>query len=116
MLSYGAVNSQVSTWYAVDLDRGEATRMLARLDRSMGKHGVLERVTGRLSAAQSSALSQLTARIWASSNPLPTQMATDVVWDLWLLDGGDVRREFGPGRPAGMAQDLARTMQEVVGL
>lgn len=115
VLSYGSIFSEVSTWYLVDLERAEATRILASVDRRTRKLSVVEKVTRPLLPEELSEVTQLADRIWASNVALPTRIATDVVWDLWLLDAGQVRREFGPGVPDGLADELAKTMERLVG-
>lgn len=79
------------------------------------KQSVVEHVTQPLLPEELSVVTQLANRIWASSEALPTQMATDVVWDLWLLDAGDVRRDFGPGVPDGLAKEVEQVMERLVG-
>jgi hypothetical protein len=115
VLSYGSIISEGSTWYLVDLERAEAIRIFARFDRRTSLQNVVEQVTRPLPPEELSMLTQLANRIWASNEALPTHMATDVVWDLWLLDAGDVRRDFGPGLPDGLAKEVEQVMQRLVG-
>jgi hypothetical protein len=115
VLAYGSILSEGSTWYLVDLEKAEARRVLARFDRGTKEQNVVKVVTRALLPAELSELTQLANRIWASKDALPTQWATDVVWDLWVLDAGDARRDFGPGRPAGLAKEVADRMDALVG-
>jgi hypothetical protein len=99
----------------VDLERAEAIRIFARFDRRTSLQNVVEQVTRPLPPEELYMLTQLANRIWASNEALPARMPTDVVWDLWLLDAGDVRRDFGPGLPDGLAKEVEQVMQRLVG-
>jgi hypothetical protein len=115
VLSHGSILSTSSLWYTVDLERGELSRVLARDDRAAHKIDIVEHMTRPIPPDDLVALKQISGRIWASTDRLPTQMATDVVWDLWQLDGDDVRRDFGPGVPDGLAKEAEQIMKRLVG-
>jgi hypothetical protein len=118
VLAYGSILSAGSLWYVVDLERGEARRIQARDerndDRSLRELVIVEQTTRTIPSHELSRLKQIDKEIWALENRLPMHFATDVVWDLWLLDGADVRREFAPGVPAGPAKEIEVMMQRVL--
>lgn len=115
VLSYGTILSDSSLWYVVDLERAEATRIVARTDRVTRQLGLVTHTTRPLQSDDQSALTQLAYRIWGSKEALPSTLATDVVWNLWLLDGDDVRQESATGRPAGMAREVEQIMLRLIG-
>lgn len=114
VLAYGSIISDGSNWYLVDFERAEATRIFARLDRATSKLNIVEQVARSLPPGEQSSLTQLANRIWGNDKTLPTQMATDVVWDIWLIDGNDVRHEYAPGLPDGLAKEVAKTIERVI--
>jgi hypothetical protein len=66
-----------------------------------------------------SELPQLVAlanRIWAKSHPIRTRNATDVSWDLWLIDGRQIRHESGAGLPDGLAAEWLRRINKLAGV
>src|SRR4051812_33999743 len=67
ILAYGSILSEGSTWYLVDLERAEAIRIFARLERLTNKLSPVERVTRPLLPTELSVLTQLANRIWASN-------------------------------------------------
>lgn len=115
VLAFGSTLSTTSLWYMVDLERGEATRIVARDNRAAQTIDVVERATHPIPDTDLAALKRIARRIWASRDRLPAQMATDSTWDLWQLDGDDVRRDFGIGVPDGLAKDAQRIMARLLG-
>jgi len=118
VLAYGSFLSSGSLWYVVDFERGEATRIQARAERNADRKRqelvIVEQATRAIPSHELSRLKQIDKEIWALENRLPMHFATDVVWDLWLLDGPDVRRESAPGVPAGPAKEVELMMQRVL--
>jgi len=114
VLSFGSIFGENSRWYVVDLERSEATRIVARADRLTKEMAVVERDTQPLPSGPRSELTQIANRIWVSEDALPSKMATDVIWSLWLLDGDDVRHESAAGRPEGMAKDIEQIMTRLI--
>lgn len=106
MLARGSIQDEGSLWYVIDLERARAGSILARRERDSGKLVPARQSNRPLSPPDRSRLERIAGRIWSNPAALPTNMATDVVWDLWLFDGGDVRHEGGPGTPDGLAADL----------
>ncbi|QJE01162.1 hypothetical protein HH212_14900 [Massilia forsythiae] len=116
VLAAGSFLSTGSLWYMVDLERGEASRILARDDRTAHKTDIVEHTTRPIPPDDLATLRRIADGIWASTGPLPTVMATDAAWDLWQLDGDDVRRDFGPGDPDGLGKEAKQIMQRLVGV
>jgi hypothetical protein len=118
VLAYGSFLSSGSLWYVVDLERGEATRIQARAersaDRNLHKLVIVDQTTRAMPDHELSRLKQIDKEIWALENKLPMHFATDVTWDLWLLDDPDVRRESAPGVPAGPAKEIELMMQRIL--
>ena len=115
VLAFGSTLSTTSLWYMVDLERGEASRIVARYNRAAHTIDVVERTTRPIPDVDLVALKKIARRIWANRDWVPTHMATDSTWDLWQLDGGDVRRDFGIGVPDGLAKDAQRIMARLLG-
>lgn len=114
VLAYGSFLATGSLWFTVDLERKEVSRILANYDRTAQKLVVTRQATRPLPPDTLARLTEISNDIWSSTDRLPTLMATDVTWDLWQIDGDDLRRDFGPGRPGGLAQEAARIMERVV--
>jgi hypothetical protein len=87
VLAQGSFMGDGSTWYLLDLQAAEATRIEARLDRATNRLSIAERVSRSLLPGELSALTQLANRIWASQEALLSMPVRHVTWDLWLLDG-----------------------------
>ncbi|MGJ7917241.1 hypothetical protein ACI48D_17420 [Massilia sp. LXY-6] len=60
-------------------------------------------------------LVELANRIWAERAAIRTRDAADVSWDLWLIDGQQVRHESGAGLPDGLAAEWLRRIDELAG-
>jgi hypothetical protein len=113
VLSFGSFFGNGSTWYVIDLERAEATRVYARLNRSTSQQSIDEQVTRPLAPEEVSSLTHLVNGIWASKEPLPSIDVTDVAWSIWLLDVDDVRHESSAGRPDGLAKEIEQTMSRL---
>jgi hypothetical protein len=59
----------------------------------------------RLPSSVMPQLLQLANRIWAEPQPIPSRDATDTAWDLWLIDGKQIRHETGAGLPTGLVAE-----------
>lgn len=116
VLAHGSFHSTSSLWYTVDLERGEASRILARWDPVEKRLDIVEHSTRPIPPADLASLKHIANRIWTSTEWLPTQMATDVTWDLWQIDGDDVRRDYGPGMPGGLGKEAEQIMSRLVGV
>lgn len=114
VLAYGSFLATGSLWFTVDLERKEVSRILANYDRTAQKLVVTKQVTRPLLLDTLARLTEISNDIWSSTDKLPTLMTTDVTWTLWQIDGDDMRRDFGPGRPGGLAQEAASIMERVV--
>jgi len=60
-------------------------------------------------------LLELANRIWAEPRPIPSRDATDTAWDLWLIDGKQIRHEAGAGLPTGLAAEWMRLVNKLQG-
>lgn len=114
VLGYGSFHATSSLWLMLDLDRQEVSRILANYDRTTEKLDVTRQATRALQPDTLARLTEISDNIWSSIDRLPTLMATDVTWELWQIDGDDIRRDFGPGSPGGLAYEAARIMERVV--
>lgn len=103
-----------SSWYTVDFERGEASRMVTHNDSATHKTDIVERTTHRIPPGDLAVLKQISTHIWASADALPTQMATDVAWELWQLDGDDARHDGGPGLPGALAKEAEEIIVRLV--
>jgi hypothetical protein len=114
--SYGSILSSGSLWYLADFERGEATRILARDERDGAtlRLIIVERTTRRIPASDLARLTQIGNEIWGLKDRLPAQISPDVVWNLWLLDGTDVRYEFAPGGPVGLAKEVEQILDRLL--
>jgi hypothetical protein len=61
-------------------------------------------------------LVELANRIWARPHALHTRDATDVSWDMWLIDGQQIRHESGAGLPDGLAAEWLRRINKITGV
>lgn len=113
VLSYGSFFSDGSMWYLIDLERAEATRVYARLNRSTSQQSIGEQATRPLTPEELSLLTRLVNGIWASREPLPSTEATDVAWSIWLLDVDDVRHESSAGIPGSLAKEVEQSMHRL---
>lgn len=116
VFSYEWGHSSESHWYVVDLERGEASRILAR---AYAEHGqprlaVVEQTTRAIPSHELTRLMQIDREIWALEDRLPEQGSPEGGWRLWLLDGGDVRHELRLGVPTGPSAEIYRMMQRVL--
>jgi len=61
-------------------------------------------------------LVELANRIWAEPQPIRSRSATDISWNLWVIDGNLVRHEAGAGLPAGLAAEWMRRINQLLGV
>jgi len=115
VLAYGSILDGGSLWYLIDLERAEATRIRVNAHRVTGKQSVVERVSRPLLISEVSELTQLANRVWSTRDGLASKMGTDVVWDLWLLDGDEVRHESAAGTPEGITEEVAQFLFGLIG-
>jgi hypothetical protein len=110
------VHSSVSHWYVVDLERGEASRFLARAyaDHGQPRLAIIEQATRAIPSHELNRLQQIDREIWALEDRLPEQGSPDGAWRLWLLDGGDVRHELRLGEPNGPSAEIYRMLERVL--
>ena len=69
----------------------------------------------RLPPAAMPQLLDLANRIWAEPRPIPSRDATDTAWDLWLIDGKQIRHETGAGLPTGLAAEWMHLINKLQG-
>jgi hypothetical protein len=110
------VHSSTSRWYVVDLERGEASRFLARVyaDHGQPRLAIVEQATRAIPSHELTRLKQIDREIWALEDRLPEQGSPEGAWRLWLLDGGDVRHERRLGEPNGLSAEIYRMMERVL--
>lgn len=73
------------------------------------------RLAVTLKPEELASLVALINQLWAAPDPMMPGNATDVYWDAWLSDGGDIRHEHGPGNPTGVAEMLDRRIASIIG-
>jgi hypothetical protein len=61
-------------------------------------------------------LLDLANRIWAEPQPIRSRHVTDTSWNLWLIDGKDIRHETGSGLPDGLAAEWVRSINKLLGV
>ncbi len=61
-------------------------------------------------------LMDLANRLWAEPEPIRSRDATDVAWDLWLIDGKQIRHESGAGLPTGLAAEWIQLINKLQGI
>lgn len=61
-------------------------------------------------------LVELANRIWAKPHAIRTRAASDVSWDMWLIDEQQIRHESGAGLPDGLAAEWLRRLDKLSGV
>lgn len=115
VLVRGSFLSPTASWSILDLDRKQFSRLVTELDRKSGGYKQVRSYEAKLSRTDMQRIIALANKIWASDDPIFSQMATDVIWELYLFDGSVIRREHGPGLPGGLANDLSALLDELHG-
>jgi hypothetical protein len=103
-----------SDFQVVDLDSGKLVR--AFVPSPSVPTARAPRPTRSATKLPPSALPQLldlANRIWAEPEPLRSRDATDTAWDLWLIDGKQIRHERGAGLPTGLAAEWMRQLNRL---
>lgn len=109
-----ALMSDSTWWYLVDIQQGVVIQLRVRVDTSTPKQSAVEQVSRHVSESDLLEIAKLTNRIWSSEKMLPTRVVPDIAWDLWLFDSDEVRRDFGPGLPDGLAGEAEQLLQRLV--
>jgi hypothetical protein len=113
--------SNGSHYQVVDLDRGTLVKTFVPSPSVPMPNAPKHRVqkarphTVTLPKSELRQLVELANRIWAKSHPIRTRAATDVSWDLWLIDGQQIRHESGAGLPDGLAAEWLRRINKLAG-
>lgn len=117
LLSFGSFFSNASTWYLLDLEHAQASRIEAHVDRTAKQFALIvdKRIDRALLPAELARVVVVLNRIWSAPLGPSKERFHDAVWDLWLLDGDDVRQDAGPGSPHGPAGELATALHQLVG-
>ena len=101
--------SQGSYFEVLDLDSGKLVHAFVPMPAVPGRP--TQKASRRDVQVPVSALPPLTAlanRLWADPHAIHSDGATDCGWNLWLIDGQDVRHEAGPGTPTALAAEWLR--------
>jgi hypothetical protein len=110
-----------NNYQVVDLDRGTLVKAFVPSpgvpNANLPKHGApkTRRHTLTLPKSELPQLVELANRIWAEPQAIRTRDATDVSWDLWLIDGQQIRHESGAGLPGGLAAEWLRRINKLAG-
>ena len=113
--------SNGSHYQVVDLDRGTLVKTFVPSPSVPMPNAPKHRArkarspTVTLPKSELPQLVELANRIWAKSHPIRTRNAADVSWDLWLIDGQQVRHESGAGLPDGLAAEWLRRINKLAG-
>jgi len=110
-----------SHYHVVDLDRGTLANTFvpspgvpgAQPPKSSAPNA--RRQSLALPKSELPQLVELANRIWAKPDPLRTRDASDVSWDMWLIDGQQIRHESGAGLPDGLAAEWLRRINKLSG-
>jgi hypothetical protein len=110
-----------SHYHVVDLDRGMLVNTFVPSPGVPGaprpKRGVPKaRQAVALPKSELPQLVELANRIWAKPHAIRTRDATDVSWDMWLIDGQQIRHESGAGLPDGLAAEWLRRINKLSGV
>lgn len=98
-------------WHAITFDRDRHT--IARTFVPGLPAIAPDYAEARLTDAEFAELDDVMARVWPVAQALPGSRATDVVWDLWLVDGDGRRHERGGGIASGAAAPLTAALQRL---
>jgi hypothetical protein len=115
VLSRGSFLGTAGSWAVFDVDARTLSSVGTVYDQADPKRELKldSRVSWTLPEAEFAELVRLANAAWASPQSLPSDMATDVAWGLYLVDGTSMRHEWGPGLPAGLAGELARSVASI---
>lgn len=114
LLARSGLFSFGTTYVSVDLDTGQ---VIKHFEPAGSRSGALKpsRLAVTLKPEELASLVALINQLWAAPDPMMPGNATDVYWDAWLSDGGDIRHEHGPGNPTGVAEMLDRRIASIIG-
>lgn len=111
--AYGSFIGPTASWRVVDLDRRRLSIVSARFDPPSKLYKEVQKKDVVLHQAEVKEVVAAENALWALEEPVGSSMATDVVWDLYLLDRGAVCREFGPGSPLGAGKELEALIEKL---
>ena len=113
--SWGFFN-QGTDFQVLDLDTGTLVHAFVPAPAVPGRQQPKgKRSTVTLPRSALPTLVALANRIWASPQPIPSRSATDIAWNLWLIDGTAVRHETGAGLPEGLAAEWMHRIDKLLG-
>ena len=116
VMAHGGILGPVADWEVVNWDDRTLSLIQTTMVQEVNGNHILKQTGNqviKLTAADESKLRAVANKIWASRTSVPGQMATDVNWNLYLIDGITVRKEGGMGLPAGDAADLEAAFRSV---
>jgi hypothetical protein len=106
-----------SHYQIVDLDRGMLVKTFVPSPSVPNARAPKERrQTLALPKSELPQLVELANRIWAKPHAIRTRAASDVSWDMWLIDGQQIRHESGAGLPDGLAAEWQRRIDKLAGV
>jgi hypothetical protein len=105
-----------SDFQVLDLDSGKLVRAFVPAAQVPTRRAPKpSRSAVKLPASSLPQLRELANRIWAEPQPIRSRDATDTAWDLWLIDGAQIRHETGAGLPDGLAAEWMRRLNRLQG-
>ncbi|WP_156328212.1 MULTISPECIES: hypothetical protein [unclassified Massilia] len=108
--------NQGTDFQVLDLDTGTLVHAFVPAPAVPGRQQPKgKRSTVTLPRSALPPLVALANRIWAYPQPIPSRSATDIAWNLWLIDGRQVRHETGAGLPAGLAAEWMHCVDKLLG-
>jgi hypothetical protein len=111
ILASGGFRSDVGSFLVLDLEARTLTRYLTRISSNPARLAVTSASKVVVADEDFSELLATANEIWNSPEGLPTQLATDITWDIVLVDGDAVRRDFAVGLPDGLGAELEARMK-----
>jgi hypothetical protein len=108
---------QGTDFQVFDLDTGKLVRAFVPSPSVPGRRKPRRRCKSTmLPKAALPQLVEVANRIWAAPQPIGSRGAFDTRWNLWLIDGRDVRLEGDVGLPAGLAAEWMRRVNKLLGV
>jgi len=105
-----------SDFQVLDLDSGKLVRAFVPAPQVPTRRAAKPTHSEiKLPASAMPQLLELANRIWAQPQPIPSRDATDTAWDLWLIDGKQIRHETGAGLPTGLAAEWMHLINKLQG-
>lgn len=118
VFAMGSFLSPGADWKIFDQDARTLSVVTTQIESDQAGDRHLKLVSQhsvRLTQAQMDRIGAIADRIWGSRDRMPGEMATDISWDLYLIDQPSIRHEGGMvGLPGGTARELTDLFDQVL--